>query len=98
MSESLPTPWDAYPDLPTDESPSREAIKQFREWVNFLVLLSPDEFRSYERDHPAPTGWEQFYHWVAQLQDSKKYLEHYVRQKHQFEALVEKMWQSTSLK
>jgi hypothetical protein len=105
MSQRLPPPWLRFPDSPRDARPSQEAIDQFTDWLRFLYALSPDELAEYERDYPAPPSpeWEWCYkRAAAALHDMPKKLEVAMQScsliEKQSYSLIEKMWQTTTLK
>jgi hypothetical protein len=79
-----------------DRHPSQESLAQFTDWLKFVYALSPDELVGYERDHPAPAGWEEFrfYERAARWHDLREKLPGAM----QSVALVQKMWQTTTLK
>lgn len=96
MREQPPCPWIRSPDLLRDRHPSQESLAQFTDWLKFVYALSPDELVGYERDHPAPAGWEEFrfYERAARWHDLREKLPGAM----QSVALVQKMWQTTTLK
>jgi hypothetical protein len=66
--------------------------------MEFIVTLSPDDLRRYERAHPAPHEWGCFYEFAAQWPDFNRACMAQIPLEFQVRAIVNKMWQGTTLK
>jgi hypothetical protein len=68
-------------------------LAHVKDWLRFLIAISPQDLIQYEREHPAPPEWQKFYKWAAQVHELS-----YRTPAMWGHALIKKMWDSTTLK
>jgi hypothetical protein len=94
MREPPERPWLRFPGLLSEEHPPEDGVALFNSWLAFLYGLSPEELLECQRDYPAPALWDVLYETVRRVRQIDRTLGGTTT----IAILIERLWQSTTLK